>query len=104
MAERYIHLTGRDLKNAMLETYGVESAKPKAVELKNKKCQRCDILNESMNQYCKRCGLILDETLALKRMNEQTEVKKLEEEMKVMIESHIEEALKTKDKQIQKLH
>lgn len=103
MAERYIHLTGRDLKNAMLETYGVESIKPKAVVLKSKKCQRCDILNEPTNQYCKRCGLILDETLALKRMNKQTEVKKLEEEMKAMIEAHVQEALGVKDKQVRDL-
>lgn len=91
MAERYIHLCGRDLKNAMLETYGVEETKPKAVVLESKKCRRCDTLNEPSNLYCKRCGLILDETLALKEMSEEARLREMEENIDKIVEDRVKE-------------
>lgn len=62
MAGIYIHMSGKDTDEAILETNGVDFKKPERKSaLKPRKCLRCGMTNEATNLCCKICGMILDE-------------------------------------------
>lgn len=61
MPRIYIHLSGRDVDEAILRMYGIlkrENAQPKLGAVI---CPRCNMLNENDSRYCSRCGLPLQE-------------------------------------------
>ena len=68
MAATYVHLSGRDVDDALLAVYG----KKKRVEENDKgeltptECPRCKETNEYNNTFCKRCGWTLDNDGAVK--------------------------------------
>ena len=69
MASVYIHLSGRDIDNAVLGMYGL--VKKKEEEIKNGlpiKCYRCGFSNEPNAQFCSNCGLPLNEKSAMEEM------------------------------------
>jgi len=61
MASIYIHMSGKDTDEAILQASGIEvkKDKPKSV-MKPKKCIKCKTVNEVTNKFCKICGLPLD--------------------------------------------
>ena len=62
MPRRYIHLSGRDHVNAVLEAHGVEVPKaqrPKPM-LMGDHCPNCDALIGQSMLYCPSCGYVLD--------------------------------------------
>lgn len=62
MPATYVHLSGRDVDDKILQVEGVKQReKLKDDELKPIECPRCQYINSPVNQYCGRCGLILDE-------------------------------------------
>ena len=67
MAAIYVHLSGRDTDNKMLEIYGLKrEEKEKEEELKPKECPRCKYINSPTDRFCSRCGAVLDEEEAVK--------------------------------------
>lgn len=73
MASVYVHLSGRDVDNALLELHGLTTQAKSEPKFKIKICPRCDERNSPDAKYCKRCALTLDaEALELedKLMNE----------------------------------
>lgn len=59
MAAVYVHLSGRDVDNAILEAHGIiRKEKPKETFCL-KKC-RCGQSNPPTNKYCSKCGQILN--------------------------------------------
>jgi len=79
MASVYVHLSGRDVNDSLLQTYGI---KPEKEETKSKllpkKCLRCKFENEPTNKFCKTCGLALDEKEADKLIKMETEKKSMD--------------------------
>ncbi|MBI2076272.1 MAG: site-specific integrase [Candidatus Aenigmarchaeota archaeon] len=76
-AATYVHLSGRDVDNALLNVYGIkkEETEKEKSKLKPKVCIRCRMQNPATVDFCGRCGLILDEKkrereLAIKEMKE----------------------------------
>lgn len=59
MAGTYVHLSGKDVDDAILKVYGMvkEEAKP---QISSKECSRCGTINEVTNKICKKCGLPFD--------------------------------------------
>ncbi len=56
----YVHLSGRDLDEAIDRLYEIgEEEKPKVV--KPRKCPRCGHVNDPTAVYCSKCALVLDE-------------------------------------------
>jgi site-specific recombinase XerD len=55
MPAYYVHLSGRDVDNRMLELHGL---KPKQDELKGEiqACPRCEFNNSAISKFCNRCG------------------------------------------------
>lgn len=68
MASVYVHLSGRDVDNALLKVYGIKDNTNEKDEsqLKPKTCPRCEEVNEATNKFCRRCGLALDLKTAMK--------------------------------------
>ncbi|MCM8803335.1 MAG: zinc ribbon domain-containing protein [Candidatus Omnitrophica bacterium] len=66
MASVYVHLSGRNVDNALLQIHGLAKEKnKKETVLKLKKCPRCQDINDLTSQFCKKCGSPLDiETVA----------------------------------------
>jgi len=72
MASTYIHLSGRDIDNAVLSIYGL--SKKKEEEIQNGlpvKCPRCNFPNEHNAQFCSNCGLPLNEESAIKTLEKE---------------------------------
>jgi len=66
MAATYVHLSGRDVDNALLKLQGlVQEDGHEEEKIKVKGCQRCKMHNSPMSKYCTRCGLPLDENLVV---------------------------------------
>ena len=72
MAATYVHLSGRDVDDALLAVYGMKKApdKGKESELKPTGCPRCKEANEYSNVFCKKCGWVLDKDTAVE-LNEK---------------------------------
>ena len=62
MAAVYVHLSGRDVDNALMKVYGIENNEEKRQSIfRPKECSRCQQVNQVTNKFCSRCGLPLDE-------------------------------------------
>lgn len=76
MASTYVHLSGRDIDNAILQANGIkppqEIAKPK---LKICICPKCKFSNGADMIYCGRCGSALDIKVAIEQDNAKTDIK-----------------------------
>jgi len=60
MAARYIHLSGKQVDDAILKLNGIIKEEPKEDNaLKREPCPRCKHKNETNNKYCKKCWLPL---------------------------------------------
>lgn len=66
MASVYVHLSGRDVDNAILKLHGLTNEARKENEsLKVKNCARCMERNSPISKFCARCGSPLDITTAI---------------------------------------
>jgi len=59
MAARYIHLSGKQVDNAILEMHGLKPKTKQENILKREACPRCKNLNDINNEYCQQCWLPL---------------------------------------------
>ena len=62
MAAVYVHLSGRDVDDALLRVYGVRKEDSVAIEspMMPRSCRRCQTQNAAVNRFCSLCGLPLD--------------------------------------------
>ncbi|MDE1834775.1 MAG: tyrosine-type recombinase/integrase [Candidatus Micrarchaeota archaeon] len=95
MAATYVHLSGRDIDNAILQAHGL---KPKAwtseTKLKVRTCPKCRTDNTVDAIYCTRCGSALNIDTAIKQAESEKKLKEL-------IEDHITDP-KTSDELIRR--
>jgi len=76
MASIYVHLSGRDLDDALLAVYGLKNHEKKEESLlKPVICPRCEYSNSAEQSFCGHCGLVLSE----EKLFELSELKKAEE-------------------------
>jgi len=61
----YVHLSGRDIDEAILKMHGKIPKDNKVIEFKLKKCPRCFHENPPDSHFCMRCRLPLDEKTAM---------------------------------------
>jgi len=74
MASIYVHLSGRDVDNALLRVHGIK--KPEEEEesqINPKKCPRCQEINQFTNVFCNKCGMTLDDSLLNQRIKKDLE-------------------------------
>ncbi|MFA5333356.1 MAG: tyrosine-type recombinase/integrase [Candidatus Nanoarchaeia archaeon] len=80
MAAVYVHLSGRDVDNAILDVYGIKKKEDVKDTFAPKKC-RCGQLNTPNNKYCSKCGQILDLKLQMEVQDKKTELKDILSEL-----------------------
>jgi len=74
MAAVYVHLSGRDVDNALLKVYGIDNGGQKQESvLKPKNCLRCGDTNQATNKYCQKCGMPLDQKVISEIMQKDLE-------------------------------
>jgi integrase len=78
MAATYVHLSGRDVDDAILKLHGVQSEEKQNKEenMSPKVCFRCHLENPATNSLCTRCGLPLDEKAATESLKSEMEQEK----------------------------
>jgi len=95
---RYIHLSGRDLDDAVLKSRGIKpKEEPAESTLAPKPCSRCKLINKATSKFCGRCGAALDLKTALETESSIDEVLK-----KLLLNPEVQKALgaETKDGKI----
>jgi hypothetical protein len=66
MASVYVHLSGRDVDQALLALNGINANKEKEAEkFKAIDCPRCKNRNSPISKFCSSCGLALDVKTAI---------------------------------------
>jgi site-specific recombinase XerD/ribosomal protein S27AE len=60
MPSVYVHLSGRDLDDAILGVYGLKKVDEEKPKLVPRICPRCSMSNAYDAKFCSRCGLALD--------------------------------------------
>ncbi|MCX6814292.1 MAG: tyrosine-type recombinase/integrase [Candidatus Aenigmarchaeota archaeon] len=71
MAAVYVHLSGRDVDNRILEMHGLKKPEEeeKARQMEPKICPACEKANEFEARICCRCGRVLDIKAAIEEEN-----------------------------------
>ncbi|HUW31079.1 MAG TPA: site-specific integrase, partial [Planctomycetota bacterium] len=88
MAGVYVHLSGRDVDDALLKLYGMkkEAGGQLASVLKPRTCSRCKTENPSTNCFCKLCGLPLDSSAAAQALQNDFQRRKADDLLDAMLE------------------
>ncbi len=61
MPSTYVHMSGREVDNAILQMNGIETGiKKEESKLQPRICTRCDTINSADSKHCNKCGGILD--------------------------------------------
>ncbi len=71
MAARYVHLSGEDIENSVLEMHGIAKPKERRGMLSICQCPRCAHENSPETKRCLKCGFILDEELTTKLITQE---------------------------------
>jgi integrase/recombinase XerD len=74
MAAIYVHLSGRDVDNALLRMHGIVSEDARENQMSPKTCVRCGIMNAHTTKFCTKCGLALDIKTALEIEEKNSDV------------------------------
>lgn len=88
MASTYVHLSGRDLDNALLKLNNIEipDEGKNQEQFSLQKCPMCKLNNPPNNKFCSRCGAILDDKKAREIMAQQLERQQAEDFMGRLIQ------------------
>ena len=101
MASTYVHLSGRDLDNKVMEVNGLKPQELEEPKLKVQMCPKCRESNGTDMQFCGHCGSALSIETALEQQADEERMSKRKEEyirdpskfMKEAIESYFHEVL-----------
>lgn len=61
MAAVYVHLSQRDIQDAVLSMHGIESTQKANDHFKVERCPRCKEVNPEKQRYCGKCGMPLQD-------------------------------------------
>jgi len=90
MAATYVHLSGRDVDNALLKMHGLAKDEDSQENiLKIQVCPRCKEKNDAVSHFCRRCGSPLELKVAL----DLEEKKKEKDELTTMVTKRVYQKL-----------
>lgn len=97
MPRVYVHLSGRDMDDAILELYGLKKPEDDKnnAKLRSKKCSICGKINEFEAKLCQRCARPLDISSAMELVDKEKKFLDMisPEMIDEMIKTRIEEIL-----------
>jgi integrase/recombinase XerD len=70
----YVHLSGKDIDDAILKMNGVKVEETEDDALKQIRCPRCKTFNERKFVHCYKCGMPLSQTEAQRLENDKSEI------------------------------
>jgi integrase len=70
MAGVYVHLSGRDVDEAILDSCGMANKEKKIEEFRPLTCGRCKLQNSPASKFCTKCGYALSADIAIQAENE----------------------------------
>ena len=74
MPHTYVHMSGKDVDNAIIALNGIKTEKKNnETILQSKQCPRCSSVNGFNNKFCFKCGAILDMKTAMEIEEKQKE-------------------------------
>jgi integrase len=85
MPRNYVHLSGRDVDEAVLRAYGLIKTGEPIKHTVHRKCLRCSTPNPHDAEICYGCGFAFDERAAFRRDDEFQRLKQTVEQMKSML-------------------
>jgi ribosomal protein L40E len=77
MASTYVHLSGRNIDNALLKLNGIKTedeVNNEEHKLRIKTCLRCQESNSPTSSFCSRCGSPLDMRTAMQLHEEESKI------------------------------
>lgn len=87
MAAIYVHLSGRDVDDAILKVYGkTRPEKSKETDHNPNICERCDTQNPFTNIYCAKCGQPLGESTRMRLIKEECDREKCDNLLDEMLQ------------------
>jgi integrase len=88
MATVYVHLSGRDVDDALLKLHGItkDDSEKERISLKPKTCDKCELSNPSTNLFCRRCGHPLDTETSIRLVKEQMDRKEADNLLDTMLQ------------------
>jgi site-specific recombinase XerD len=86
MPATYVHISGRDVENAILNIYGKGIKEPEKPEFEIGKCKRCREISAPNDTFCRKCGLPLTEVaeIQVKNLDKRVELDKATKLMKLL--------------------
>ncbi len=96
MPATYVHLSGRDIDNAILEINGIKERDESKEEFKSVVCARCELVNGVGVDFCSRCRLPLNEKSALEVQEKEKQF------LKGITENMVEEMINKKFEELKK--
>jgi len=78
----YFHLDDESIRNEFISQNGEEIEKPKRISFDPVRCPVCTEINNKFNEFCWKCGKIINEDLGVKQFKEQERFEKIERENK----------------------
>lgn len=80
MPATYVHLSGREVEDSILQLNGLVSKKEgDNSQPKPRLCPRCDTVNTATSTYCMKCAFVLDQFEAVRLQEKEVEEKKMED-------------------------
>ena len=70
MASVYVHLSGRDIDNAILDVYNMKNKPKEPDQFKPVFCPRCNSNNSPASKFCTKCGYALSAEIAMQIENQ----------------------------------
>ena len=75
MPRIYVHLSGKQIDDAMLNMYGIKKEEDSTIpKLKTKICFRCEQVNGPTSKFCSRCGAVLDRESCQQLKDDETDL------------------------------
>ncbi|MDG6918997.1 MAG: tyrosine-type recombinase/integrase [Nitrososphaerota archaeon] len=76
MPMNYVHLSGRDVDEALLRTYGIGKKKEEVKARGPKTCPRCGTMCSAEDELCRKCGMALNLLVAMKKEEKLSQMEK----------------------------
>ncbi len=110
MASVYVHMSGRDVDDALLKAYGLKEKAPEQDTEKPSRCPRCSDINPPNFKFCGKCGMALDLKAVVEKeekmktafsfMDDSMDGEQLDKKLEEWVNKKVEAALKERMKKV----
>lgn len=97
----YFHLDDSSIRNEIIaQATDKKPKKPKIIGFETLRCPNCSEMNNKFNEFCWKCGKVINEGMVIQKIKEQEELEKIREEHKRIIAENKEMRKRLEDMSI----